>query len=251
LGPDASKIREIFKRASDPHRFLFDDLPNLLGSQDALESEEGVTAAVQTVRAGLSELRNSYHEMLSNAESLLMREIRASCESEHGLNSLRARADNIRQISGDLRFNAFVARLAQYQNVDHDIEGLISLAINKPSREWTDPDVDQAGLELAKFAQRFIQTEAFARVKGRRDKQHAMAVVVGLDGPPTPVSQEFLVADEDRDEVHSLIALVDTALEQADTRQKHLILAALAEISARYMNAMERPALIKKRVARR
>ena len=204
LGPNAVQIRNVFKQASDPHRFLFDDLPNLLGGQDALKTDDGITAAVQTVRAGLSELRNSYHTMLSNIETLLMRELHASADSPDNLASLRARAENIRQVSGDLQFNAFIARLAQYQGTDRDIEGLVSLAVNKPPREWTDPDLDQASLELAKFAQQFIQTEAFARVKGRSDKRHAMAVVVGLHGQPTPVSHEFLVADEDRDEVHSL-----------------------------------------------
>jgi hypothetical protein len=251
LGANAIQIRNVFKQASDPNRFLFDDLPNLLGRQDSLKTEDGIKTAVQTVRAGLSELRDSYHAMLSNIEALLMRELHASAESPGSLASLRSRAENIRQVSGDLRLNAFIVRLAQYQGTDRDIEGLISLAANKPPREWTDPDLDQASLELAKYAQQFIQTEAFARVKGRSDKRHAMAVVVGLGGQPTPVSQEFLVADEDRDEVHSLIALVDTALAQADTRQKHLILAALAEISARYMNAAEGPLRIKKRIARR
>jgi hypothetical protein len=251
LGPNAVQIRNVFKQASDPHRFLFDDLPNLLGSQDVLKTDQGITAAVQAVHAGLAELRNSYHEMLSNIEILLMRELQASAASPDNLASLRARAENIRQVSGDLRFNAFIMRVAQYQGTDRDIEGLVSLAISKPPREWTDPDVDQASLELAKLAQQFIQTEAFARVKGRSDKRHAMAVVVGLHGQPTPLSHEFLVADEDRDEVHSLIALVDTALSQADTHQKHLILAALAEISARYMTAVERPLQIKKRIAHR
>lgn len=251
LSSDALKMRNVFKQASDPHRFLFDDLPNLLGNKDTLKSKEKVMAAVQTVHAGLSELRNSYHAMLSDIEALLMRELHASAELPDCLAALQARAENIRQVSGDLRFNAFITRLAQYKDTDHDMEGLVSLAINKPPREWTDPDIDQASLELAEFAQQFIRTEAFARVKGRSDKRHAMAVVVGLQGQPTPVSHEFLVADEDRDEVHSLIARVDTALSQADTRQKHLILAALAEISARYMNAVERSARIKKQIASR
>jgi hypothetical protein len=234
------QIRSVFKQASDPNRFLFDELPALLGRVDALNTKDGIQAAVQMVRDSLCELRDSYHEMLSNIESLLMRELQASAESPLSLTSLRSRADNIRQVSGDLRLNAFIARLAQYEGADRDVEGLISLAVNKPPREWTDADLDQAGLELAKCAQQFLQTEAFARVKGRGDKRHAMAVVVGLAGQPTPVSHEFLVADEDQNEVHNLISLVDTALAQADTHQKHLILAALAEISARYMKNTER-----------
>src|SRR5581483_11109799 len=91
---------------------------------------------------------------------------------------LRARAENIREISGDFRLNAFIARLARWTGTVEDMEGIAGLAANKPAREWTDADLDQAKLEIASFAQQFIRTESFARVRNRKDKRHAMAVVV-------------------------------------------------------------------------
>jgi len=148
---------------------------------------------------------------------------------------LRKRAENVLQVSGDFRLNAFIGRLTQFQGTDSDIEGLASLAANKPSHDWTDPDLNQATLELASFAQQFIRVEAFARVKGRGDKRHAMAVVVGMDGQPTPISHEFSVTDSDQSAIEELIHRVEVTLAQADQQQKNVILAALAELSARYM----------------
>ena len=154
---------------------------------------------------------------------------------------LRKRAENVLQVSGDFRLNAFIGRLSQFHGTDSDIEGLASLAVNKPSRDWTDPDLNQATLELASFAQQFIRVEAFARVKGRGDKRHAMAVVVGMDGQPTPISHEFSVTDADQTAIQELIHRVEITLAQADQQQKNIIMAALAELSARYMRNTEEP----------
>ena len=89
---------------------------------------------------------------------------------------------------------------------------------------------------LAELAQEFIRAEAFARVKGRRDKRHAMAVIVGIDGRPTPVHDEFHVSDRDHKEVNLLIERVDHSLQESGEERRNIILAALAELSARYLD---------------
>ena len=98
------------------------------------------------------------------------------------LAELRSRADNVRQLGGDHRLEAFIIRLAQFQGSDEEMESLASLATNKPSRHWVDSDIDRAAVELADMAQRFNRVEAYAHVKGRPDRRHAMAVVVGHEG---------------------------------------------------------------------
>jgi len=72
-------------------------------------------------------------------------------------------------------------------------------------------------------------------VKGRPDKRHAMAVVIGTNGRPAPMLEEFDVADSDRDAVNALIERVEAALDESDTSRSSIILAALAELSTRYM----------------
>jgi hypothetical protein len=53
--------------------------------------------------------------------------------------------------------------------------------------------------------------------------------------------EEFAVAEADRGAVNDLIVRVAAALDEADTSRRNIILAALAELSARYMQPM-RPA---------
>ena len=62
-----------------------------------------------------------------------------------------------------------------------------------------------------------------------------MAVVVGMAGGAAPVHDEFDVTDLELREVAALIAQVEEALQDSGEKRRHVILAALAELSARYL----------------
>ncbi len=125
-------------------------------------------------------------------------------------------------------------RLALFQGTDEDVESLASLATNKPISQWVDADADMAAVELADLAQRFNRVEAYAHVKGRPDSRHAMAVVVSLDGRPEPLYDYFDVTDLERQSVDDLVSRVEDVLE--DEERRNIVLAALTELSARYIN---------------
>ena len=155
--------------------------------------------------------------------------------SPQALAELRERAENIKQLAGDFRLDAFVGRIVRFDGSHESFEGIASLAASKPPSDWVDPDLDRAAIELADMAQRFLRAETYARVKGRPDKRQAMAVVIGMDGRPAPLLEEFDIADADRAAVDALVERVAAALEETDTSRHSIILAALAELSTRYM----------------
>ena len=190
----------------------------------------------ENVRDGLTELRQAYGSMLHRLRETLLTELEVPNTSESMLAELRSRADNVRQLGGDHRLEAFIIRLAQFQGSDEDMESLASLATNKPSRHWVDSDIDRAAVELADMAQRFNRVEAYAHVKGRPDRRHAMAVVVGMKGRPESLHDYFDVTDLEREGVSELVSRVDEALEQSGEGRRNIILAALAELSARYLS---------------
>ena len=235
LSANAVRVRDLFKHANDPNKFLFDDIPDTFGKKADLGTEAGLAGITKDVRDGLEELISSYPSMLRRLQELMLGELQVPNASPQSLAELRARAENIRQLGGDFRLDAFAGRLSKFEGSPADIEGIASLAANKPPRDWTDPDLDRAAVEITDLAQKFIRTENFARVKGRADKRHAMAVVIGMEGRPAPVHEEFDIADAERVEVDALIARVEKALDGADTTRRNIILAALAEMSARYM----------------
>ena len=235
LSTNAVRIRDLFKRAHDPNQFLFDDIPGTLGEDVAIASAEDLRRVIGSVREGLEELVQAYPSMLHRLRDIMLAELQVPNISPQSLAELCDRAENIRQLAGDFRLEAFVGRLSQFDGSDESFEGIASLAANKPPRDWVDPDLDRSAIEIADMAQKFLRAETYARVKGRPDKRQAMAVVIGMDGRPAPLLEEFDIADSDRAAVKDLIERVADTLEQSDTSRRSIILAALAEISTRYM----------------
>ena len=235
LSSNGMRILDLFKRAHDPNQFLFDDIPGTLGEDVSLANEQDLRRVIGSVREGLEELVQAYPSMLHRLRDIMLEELQVPNLSPQSLSELRRRAENIKQLTGDFRLDAFVGRLAQFDGSDESFEEIASLAANKPPRRWVDPDLDNSAIELADMAQKFLRAETFARVKGRPDKRLAMAVVIGMEGRPAPLSEEFHIADSDRSAVNDLIERVSAALEKADTSRRSIILAALAELSTRYM----------------
>ena len=235
LSANAKRIRQLFKQANDPNRLIFDDIPKVLNRYPVTDDEVTSHEIAGQVRDGLTELRQAYPTMLSRMRETLLAELEVPNASPSMLAELRARAANIRELGGDHRLEAFIVRLAQFKGSDEDMEGLASMAVNKPPRDWVDPDVDRVAVELAELAQGFIRAEAFARVKGRQDKRHAMAVVVGMGGTPKLVHDEFEITNLDQPAVKTLIERVNAILRENGQERRQVILAALAELSAQYL----------------
>ncbi len=239
LSANAIRIRDLFKRARDPNQFIFNDLPQLAGDGEDIGTDEGFERIVGGVGDALDEMIRAYPQMLQRLADNTLAELQVPNSSPQALSDLRDRAENIRDLGGDFQLNAFVNRLSSYTGTDEDIEGLAGLAASKPSKSWIDTDLDRASIELADLAQRFNKSEAFARVKGRPDKRHAMAVVVGVGGRPAPILDEFDVRDAELEEVNSLLEELRAALEKQGSDKRSIILAALAELSAEYMRETE------------
>ena len=244
LTRDAIRIRRLLRNANDPNRLLFNDIPALLGDAGGLDGAELHRAqrVTQYVRTGLAELSDAYPAMLGRLREILLSELQVPNASPTMLDDLRARAENVRELGGDHRLEAFIVRLARFDDSDDAIEGLAGMAVNRPIHAWSDPDIDRAAVELANMARRFVHVEAFARVKGRKAKRHAISVIVGIDGQPTPVHGEFQIADRDAKSVTSVVQRMDAVLRQSDEPRREIVLAALAELSARYLRTGTTPA---------
>ena len=236
LSTNAKLIRQLFKLANDPNRLIFDDIPSVDDEEDVSSEGQSVRQAAKLVGEGLRELKLAYPTMLNRLRDLLLGELRVPNTSTSMLSELRDRAENIRAVSGDHRLEAFIIRLARFHGKDAEIEDLAGMAVNKPTRNWVDSDVDKATLQLAELAEQFVHTEAFARVKGRRDKRHSMAVVVDISRGRMPLHDKFDVSDMDESEVEQLIDRIDHVLDESGEKRRNVILAALARLISKRLD---------------
>lgn len=181
-------MRDMLLKASDPHKVLFVDLASLLNAANG-------NAYVKALRAPLKELAGAYDKMLAEVEAKMLEALDASTDD---LASLRERAKAVAGVAGDLRLDAFSTRLAGLDGSRESLEGILSLAAEKPPREWVDRHIEAATLELAKFARRFREVEAYVAVQGRKAHSEAIAVVIGTGSATKTVSRSFAVADRHR-----------------------------------------------------
>jgi hypothetical protein len=142
LSPSTAAVRHVLLRADDPHKTLFVDIPAIFEEGNAKVTAPGIEAA-------LAELSAAYPRMM---EELSQKMMRALGYAEPEFDDVHRRAGVVADLTGDLRVDAFTARLATYCGDISELEAIASLAINRPPRDWTDRDPDQAALALANFA---------------------------------------------------------------------------------------------------
>lgn len=196
LGETAKAIRDMLLKASDPHKVLFVDLPSLLEAADG-------KAYVAALRGPLQEIATAYPKMLSEVESKMLEALDATSED---LDSLRERAKSVAGVSGNFRLDAFSTRLASYDGSRQSLEGILSLAADKPPRDWVDRHIDTAVLELVQFARRLREAEAFVAIKGREPRSEAIALVIGAGADTTTISRSFEISERHRKTVEDKAA---------------------------------------------
>jgi hypothetical protein len=218
LGETAKAIRDMLLKANDPHKVLFVDLASLLGADDG-------EAYVEALRAPLHEIAGAYPKMLSEVEAKMLQALDASLDN---LDSLRERAKAVAGVSGNFRLDAFSTRLASYDGSRSALEGILSLAAEKPPRDWVDRHIDAAVLELVQFARRFREAEAFVTVKDRPAHSEAIAVVIGAGAETTTVSRSFSISERHRKTVEDKAAEL-TLMLQDQGFETDILLAILAK----------------------
>jgi hypothetical protein len=218
MGETAKAMRDMLLKASDPHKVLFVDLASLLGAADG-------KSYVKALRAPLQEIASAYSKMLAAVEAKMFEALDATRDD---LASLRDRAKSVAGVTGNLRLDAFSTRLASYDGTSETLEGILSLAADKPPRDWVDRHIDAALLELAQFARRFREAEAFVAVQGRKARSEAIAVVIGAGADTTTISRSFAISERHRKTVEDKAAELASMLQGQGLRTE-VLLAILAK----------------------
>lgn len=237
LPEHAKKVRALFKRSNDPQKFAFDDIPGLYGKDIDILTDEGISEIAQNIKEGLIEIRAAYPAMLARMREQILNELQVHGRTAKAYQELNERAKNIQDVAGDLRLRSFINQFTTFGDDLQSMESLAGLGINKPAKAWIDSDIDRAIVQLTLLAQQFNQHEAVARVAGRKDKRSAMAMIVSVDGRPTPVVEEFDILDSDDEQVNDLSKKIEEILQQTpEDTPRNVILAALARVGAARIN---------------
>jgi hypothetical protein len=226
LSRGAQHLRDRAKTSNDPNRLLLDDVPVAIDQALADLSGAGVARKVKGLMA---ELKGAYGLMLRDLEDALKRELRIKGDGELPLERLRRRATNVQGLTGNFRLDALATRLSSYMGRIEEVEGLASLAANRPPRDWVDRDVDAARVELAALAQQFLKAEGFGHLKNRADGRVGMAVYISDPAYPEPQAHEIDLSAGDRVIADALADRL-LGLMRAEGTTREIAIAAIAHL---------------------
>ena len=184
VSPEAQKLRTAILRASDPHKVLFSDLPNILEIDDEIVLVDKISSLTQ-------ELQLAYPNLLDKFKDLSFKAL----DHQGEISSLLKRAENIKGLSGDFAIDAFIARLSVFKNDQESFEGLLSTTINKNPKDWVDRDVDAAINKLGGFCSSFRQIESLNNLRNKESSRQSFAFVYS-DPQNSMVSKNFDVSNE-------------------------------------------------------
>lgn len=212
----AKDVRRLLLHASDPHKVLFNDLPLVIGTRDARELSEKIAEITE-------ELLSAYERRLRQIEGRVF----DALDSKDDLIAVNERGKSVASIGADFKLDAFATRLSTYVGTVSDIEGLLMLAIGKPTRDWTDHDINAGEMQLTSWAFEFRRLESLAKVQDRPTTRHAIGVVFGTDDT---ITGTFDVALSDKDLINRLAEEFVQKITDGITNE--VVLAAIAQAGA-------------------
>jgi len=217
------QLREIIKTSNDPNKLIFEDILKVFSRDELYEG----------LKSSINELIQVYPSMLEAVGILLTSELDIPLVTPSQIEKLKQRAKNIKGVAGNFQIDAFAARLSTFNSNSSDIAGIISLANNKPQKDWIDLDIENARKEIIRLCIEFKKAELFTKVKNRSPERQAIAFISGIGGKTEITTGEFSLLIEKKDEVEKS----KQRIKQLFRSEKDiaLILTALAETSIDYL----------------
>ena len=228
---NARNVRNLFKEAHDPNKFLLEDIPALKKFGESGEDLTEAQRVGRNLKSGLDELFEAYPTVLARLEQFMLSELEVPNSSSAALKELSERASNIAGVSEDHVIEAFINRISNFDGTEKKIEGIVSLAAGKPTHSWIDSDVKRAEVRLSEFARTFKHLETFAHIKGRENKRSSMAMVVDLNRKDGPVEVQFSVLNERSEMVLEKAQEILQKLNGELSGDRDIILSVLAKAS--------------------
>lgn len=229
------KIRTVFKKANDPNRLFFNELPDVccqeIGKKNVSNEE-----ILKLVEEALSEYSKAFDKEVIKLQNLMLTELDVPNDSPQALRDLNVRAKNAGQNSGDLKVDNFIRHLGKYTGTLQEMKRILDVVTGIPTRDWTDRSIDVAVNGLADYCQKFLKLESIARVRGRKNTRHSMAVVFGKNDNKKPMVAEFAVSNADLERVEIIASETRKLLSTYQNEKRNILLAVLADVSSDYLN---------------
>ncbi|MDG6774610.1 hypothetical protein QCB45_09715 [Thiomicrorhabdus sp. ZW0627] len=148
LTKNAISFRNEALRASDPHKFIFEDLPKIFKC-DETTSPDLLKDEIENV---VNELKEAYPSLLLTFKEAIKERLGEFDEN------FKERCKKVAETSSDFRLKGFAERCLSANDENTQwTESVISLLSKSSNSQWTDSKIELARESLLSFSRRFFQ----------------------------------------------------------------------------------------------
>lgn len=150
-------LREAFRGAKSPERFLFEELPEALQMPDFYDSnpkKKDINDFFKSLNKNLQNLYDAKNSAISNARDILLK----ACgfgKGEENWQVLRNTAVVLETSETEPNLLAFLKRVIQSGADAPGIEAVLALVANRAPKSWTDADMDRFPFAAASIGKSF------------------------------------------------------------------------------------------------
>ena len=191
VSQEARELRLIIKKANDPNKVIFNDIPQLIQST---KPDDIVNKTIELTK----ELYEYYPKLLNRFKVALHNGL--DHKEMRNISNLNQRASDIKSDSGDYIFKAFVGRLEVYNESTESLDEVLGTLISRSPMEWVDRDTESALNKLNEMMLEFRKIETYGHLRGKNSSRTGFAFVYS-DPKNEPIAETF---DYDRTKDKSL-----------------------------------------------
>lgn len=230
VSEDARKLREILLKGKEPHKVLFEEIPQAL---DLDPENLDVDNYFARLKAALVELQGTYKEMLADCEGALNKTLNINETTESSKSAMRKQAAHAASFINDSQLKAFALRIAE---CDEDpqawLERILDVVLGKIPSKWKDSDLDVYEINLADLARRYNRTIEILVQDNGGQQELGKGIRLGITTSETGDMGKVLFLNdelEDRasalaDEIEGFLANKGLSAETAEAAVAELVL---------------------------
>jgi len=230
---EAVPVRDALLRARDPHRLMFVELPEALGTPLNQGSTKRFANGLKTC---LQSLQGAYPRLLDEIEKQIRTAFDLRGTSVEARRQLQSRALPLDGYSVDRTLSLFVR---ESRHIDgRDWREVLGTAVNQgvPPSQWHDADVVDFQIRLQQLRNDFMRLEEVLAEQKRTGANRIFRISL-LDGNLQEMREVISVTPERISAIESLVERIAAVLDDRQDKSeesRRINLAALSEIAARF-----------------
>ncbi|WP_018128604.1 hypothetical protein [Balneola vulgaris] len=198
ISPEARRLRDAIKTATDPEKAFFESFPQALGynNLDQLKSKKAISDFIDILDSKISEIENSFSDLIDRIEAHLLHvlELKSGLSFEEYVTSIKKRFEDIKDFRlADYQKKLLNRLLSKLNDREKWISAIGLAVIDKPIAKLKDDEEEKLFYNLTERLEELDSLVEISKIKvdsGSEEAFHIELIPLGR----TPIKQNLKIS---------------------------------------------------------